>query len=579
VALSPVDAAIIFAYLALVFVIGVYMERRAKTDMDSYFLGGRSMPWWLLGLSGSSTYFDIAGTMWMVSVFYDLGMRGMWQHAFWCFPFAGFVLAYKAKWAYRSGVLTGMEWLVFRYGTGRAGQAARFVTVITQLTILVLMLGYAGTGVGKFVSEFVPWDRSVVIAFLFGFTGFYVLLGGFFSVVYSDFIQTILLSFAAVYIAVVAFVQIDPEVFRGAVGEDWFSLRPVMQLPKPSPEYPDLFGLLVALWVSKGLITLLNAGGGTMEFQRFRAARSESEASKIGLAWGLAMSVRWGMVMGFTAFGLSMLPQQGIPVDSESVLPMMLNQVLPWGIKGLVIAGLLAAFMSTFDSTLNVAASFIVNDLVKPVWKSASSRALVNTGYVATMGIVVLGIIISMYTESIANIWNPINFALGAALLAPGLLSAYWWRLGGWAVVMSGACTLPVAFYIKAFTDWRELQYFPLLAGVSLVSTLLGAYVFPPAPDETLKEFYRKVRPFGIWGPVRKLLSDGGEDPHPPAGDRYDILVAIVATAFFVVLYILVMDVVLHNWGRAGILTLCSIAASVFLYVVWWRRLPAANSR
>jgi Na+/proline symporter len=579
VALSLVDAAIIFAYLALVFVIGVYMERRAKTDMDSYFLGGRSMPWWLLGMSGSSTYFDIAGTMWMVSVFYDLGMRGMWQHAFWCFPFAGFVLAYKAKWAYRSGVLTGMEWLVFRYGTGRAGQAARFITVITQLTILVLMLGYAGTGVGKFVTEFVPWDRSVVIALLFGFTGFYVILGGFFSVVYSDFIQTILLSFAAVYIAVVAFVQIDPEVFRGAVGENWFSLRPVMRLPQPSPEYPDLFGLLVVLWVSKGLITLLNAGGGTMEFQRYRAARSEAEASKIGLVWGLAMSVRWGMVMGFTAFGLSMLPHQGIPVDSESVLPMMLNQVLPVGIKGLVIAGLLAAFMSTFDSTLNVAASFIVNDLVKPVWKTASARALVNTGYIATMGIVVLGIIISMYTESIANIWNPINFALGAALLAPGLLSAYWWRLGGWAVVMSGACTLPVAFYIKVFTDWRELQYFPLLAGVSLVSTLLGAYVFPSAPDETLKEFYRKVRPFGIWGPVRKLLSDGGEDPLIPAGDRYDIPVAIVATAFFVVLYVLVMDVVLHNWGRAGILALCSIAASVFLYFVWWRRLPVANSR
>jgi hypothetical protein len=266
-------------------------------------------------------------------------------------------------------------------------------------------------------------------------------------------------------------------------------------------------------------------------------------------------------------------------VDSESVLPMMLNQVLPWGIKGLVIAGLLAAFMSTFDSTLNVAASFIVNDLIKPVWKTASPRALVNMGYVATMGIVVLGIIISMYTESIANIWNPINFALGAALLAPGLLSAYWWRLGGWAVVMSGACTLPVAFYIKMFTDWRELQYFPLLAGVSLVSTLLGAYVFPPAPDETLKEFYRKVRPFGIWGPVRKLLSDGGEDPRIPASDRYDILVAIVATAFFVVLYVLVMDVVLHNWGRAGILAVCAIAASVFLYVVWWCRLSLAHSR
>ena len=571
--LSPIDATIIIAYLVLIFGVGVYMERRAKTDMESYFLGGRSMPWWLLGLSGSSTFFDIAGTMWMVSVFYVLGMRGMWQHAFWTFPFAGFVLAYKAKWAYRSGVLTGMEWLVFRYGTGRAGQAARLVSVIIQLIMLVLMLGYAGTGVGKFVAEFVPWDRSVVIPVLFGFTGIYVVLGGFFSVVYSDFIQTVLLSFAALYIGIVAFLGIDPVAFHETVGADWFSLRPVMHLPAPSEEYPDIFGLLIVLWVSKGLIGLLSAGAGGVDFQRYRAARNETDACKIGLAWGLAMSVRWGMVMGFTAFGLSILAAQGHAVDSESVLPMMINRVLPVGVKGIVIAGLLAAFMSTFDSTLNVAASFIVNDLVKPVWKSASPRTLVRTGYVATLGVLGVGITISLYTDSIAKIWNPINFALGAALIGPGLLGAYWWRMGGWAVVMSGACTLPVAFYIKAFTDWRELQYFPVLLGVSFASTLIGAFYFSPPPDEALKDFYRKVRPFGLWGPVRKMLAEGGEDPRRPDSDRYDIPVAIVGTGFFVVLYVLVMDIVLHNWARAGVLAACTAVGGAFLYLVWWRRL------
>jgi len=571
--LSPIDAAIVIAYLVLILGVGVYMERRAKKDMESYFLGGRSMPWWLLGMSGSSTFFDITGTMWMVSVFYVLGMRGMWQHAFWCFPFAGFVLAYKAKWAYRSGVLTGMEWLVFRYGTGRAGQAARLVNVIVQLIFLVLMLGYAGTGVGKFLAEFLPWDRSVVIPILFGFTGLYVILGGFFSVVYSDFIQTILLSFAAIYIGIVAFINIDPVAFREAVGADWFSLQPVMRLPAPSEEYPDLFGLLVVLWVSKGLIGLVSAGGGNVDFQRFRAARNEADASKIGLGWGLAISVRWGMVMGFTAFGLSILAGQGAAVDSESVLPMMINRVLPVGVKGIVIAGLLAAFMSTFDSTLNVAASFIVNDLVKPVWKTASPRTLVRTGYAATAGVLVLGIAISMYTESIAAIWNPINFALGAALIGPGLLGAYWWRLGGWAVVMSGACTLPAALCVKLFTDWRELQYFPVLLGVSLASTLIGAFVFSPPPDEALKNFYRKVRPFGLWGPVRKMLEQDGEDSRRPASDRYDIPIAIVGTAFFVVLYLLIMDVVLHNWWRAGVFAACTAVGGVFLYLVWWRRL------
>ncbi len=575
--LHPLDAGIVIAYLVLIFGIGAYVERRAGKNIESYFLGGRSMPWWLLGMSGSSTYFDITGTMWMVSVFYVLGMRGMWEHWFWCFPFAGFVLAYKAKWAYRSGVLTGMEWLVFRYGTGRAGQAARLMTVLISLTGMVLMLGYAGTGVGKFLEEFLPVERSVAIPLLFAFTGLYVVLGGFFSVVYSDFFQTILLSFAAIYIAVVAFVQIDPATFRQTVGDDWFNLTPVWRLPEPPPEYAEkyaeAFGALVILWVSKGLIGLLHAGGGGADFQRFRAARDEAEASKIGLGWGLVISVRWGLVMGFTAFGLSILAGEGGALDSERVLPMVLNRVLPVGVKGLVMAGLIAAFMSTFDSSLNVAASFIVNDLIKPVWKGATQRGLMVLSYAATLGLVVAGILISLATDTIASIWNPINFALGAALIAPGLLAPYWWRISGSALCVSGACTIPVAFYVYFFTDWGKLQYFPFLSGVSLASCLIAAYALPPTPAEALMDFYRKVRPFGLWGPVRRMLADAGEDPRRPERDRLDLPVAVVGTALFIAMYVMVMDVVLHNWPRAGCLAALVACGAAILYLLWWRRL------
>ena len=571
--LHPIDAGIVIAYFLLIFGVGAYMERRAGKNIESYFLAGRTMPWWLLGMSGSSTYFDITGTMWMVSVFYMLGMRGMWEHCFWCFPFAGFVMAYKAKWAFRSGVLTGMEWWVFRFGTERAGQAARLINVIIILTSIVLMLGYAGTGVGKFVEEFLPIDRTIVIPVLFGFTGLYVVLGGFFSVVYSDFIQTVLLSFAAIYIAASAFINIDPETFRQTVGDDWFSLQPVMHLPDPPKEYPDIFGLLAIMWVTRGILSLIGAAGGGAEFQRFRAARTEADASKIGMAWGMVISVRWGLVMGFTAFGLSILANHTGAVDSESILPMVLNRVLPVGVKGIVLAGLFAAFMSTFDSALNVAASFIVNDLVKPVWKDASEKALMRISYISTLGVVILGILISLVTERIAAIWNPINFALGSALLVPALLAPYWWRIGGWAVCASGACTLPAAFYIKFFTDWRELQYFPVLAGVSLVSCLLASFFFPPAPDQALKDFYRKVRPFGFWRPVRRMLEADGEESSRHERDRLDIPVAIVATGYFTVLYLLVMDIVLHNWPRAALLATCTLVSGGFLYVYWWRRL------
>lgn len=570
--LNPIDAVIVIGYFTLVFGFSVFMTWRAGRNIESYFLAGRSLPWWLLGMSGSSTFFDITGTMWMVSVFYVLGMRGMWEHWFWTFPFAGFVLAYKAKWSYRSGVLTGMEWMVFRYGAGRAGQAARLVNVIINLLIIVFMLGYAGTGVGKFLEEFLPIDKSLSVPLLFGFTGLYVVLGGFFSVVYSDFLQTVLLSFAAVYIAGAAFMNIDPEVFRQTVGDDWYSLNPLLSFETAPEGYTDPFRLLVILWFTKGLLGLVNMGMG-VDFQRFRAARNEAEASKVGFAWGMVISIRWSLVMGFTAYGLAILANHSGAVDSESVLPMVLNQVLPVGIKGLVLAGLLAAFMSTFDSALNVAASFIVNDLVKPVWKSATERQLMLVSYAATLGVVMMGIIISLRTDRIAEIWNPINFALGTALLAPGIMASYWWRISGWAVCISCACTLPVALFVYMYTDLRELQYFPVLATVGFSTCLLASFLCPATPDEALKNFYRRVRPFGFWGPVRKMLSDAGEDPRRPERDKNDIPVAIVGTLFFISLYLSMMDLVLHNWQRLAWLVPAAVITGSFLYVVWWRPL------
>jgi len=551
------------------------MERRAGKNIDAYFLGGQSMPWWLLGMSGSSTYFDITGTMWMVSTFYLLGVRGMWEHWFWCFPFAGFLFAYKGKWNYRSGVMTNMEWLVFRFGRDRSGQAARLTTVVIYLIVMVLMLGYAGTGVGKFIEEFLPINKSLAIPILFAFTGLYVILGGFFSVVYSDFLQTIILSIASVYIAVTAFLKIDPEQFRQTVGADWFSIKPVWELANPPTGYADLFGLLVILWVTRGMISLFSLGATPpgAEKQRFAAAKSEADASKIGFMWGMVISVRWALVMAFTAFGLSILANSTGAIDSERVLPMVLNRVLPVGIKGIVIAGLVAAFMSTFDSTLNVTASYIVNDLVKPVWKKATPKQLMIVSYASTFVILILGIIISLRTDQIRDLWNPINFALLSSLIVPGLVAPYWWRIGGWSYCISGLITLLAAVWVYYFTEWNELRYFPVLLGTSALSCIITSFLFRPANEDALKDYYRKIRPFGFWGPVRKLLKNAGEDIKRFERDRYDIPVAFIATCFFIALYLLMIDTVLHNWGRAIWLLLFTIVSGIALYHLKWKRL------
>jgi solute:Na+ symporter, SSS family len=571
--LSFIDLSIIVAYFVLIFGIGIFMERRAGKDLETYFLGGRTMPWWLLGMSGSSTHFDITGTMWIVSMFYLLGMRAWWVMAFTCFPGFGFILAYKAKWAYRSGVLTGVEWLIFRYGRGRAGEAARLSIVIYFLTSTVFHLGYAGIGVSKFLGEFFPFPKAVIVPFIFTFVGLYVMLGGFFSVVYSDFFQTLLLSFAAIFISIVAFIKIDPQILSQTVGADWFSIMPVWELTNPPEGFTDTFGLLIIMWVTRGTLLLFSAGPGGADFQRFRAARSEADSSKVGLAWGMVISIRWSLAIGLVVFGLSILAGDAGAIDSERVLPLVLSRILPIGLKGLVLAGFIAAFMSSFDTTINCSASFVVNDLVKPYWKNATDKGLIYVSYAATLGLVILGILVSFITDNIHDIWIPLQFALGSMLLAPLMLAPYWWRIGGWAHVVSGLCTFPVAIWISLTTDMSELQYFPILAGVSLVSCLIASYLFPAAPTETLKDYYRKVRPFGWWGPVRQMLAKDGENPARPNRDRLDLHSAFVGMVFFAAFYIFMVDIVVHNWGRALWLLLICILSGVVLYFIWWRRL------
>src|SRR5215216_2469017 len=148
--LSTVDQIIVVLYLAAIMGIGIAMKRRAARGISSYFLGGRQLPWWALAMSGSSSYFDITGTMWIVSTFIVLGLKGMWVHWLWGFPITAFYLAYMGRWIRRSNVLTGAEWMYTRFGADRAGDLARLsYTVFAVLTIIAL-LGYSAIGMGKF---------------------------------------------------------------------------------------------------------------------------------------------------------------------------------------------------------------------------------------------------------------------------------------------------------------------------------------------------------------------------------------------------------------------------------------------
>ena len=211
--LSLTDQLIVVAYLAAIMGIGLAMKRRAAKGMSSYFLGGRRLPWWALAMSGSSSYFDITGTMWIVSTFIVLGLKGMWVHWLWGFPITAFYLAFMGKWIRRSGVLTGAEWMYTRFGRARAGDTARLSYTLFAILTITALLGYGAVGMGKFGAIFLPFSPFICAVLILGVTGLYVVAGGFHGIVRVEIVQTIILSAGAIAFAIIGYRHFDSAVF------------------------------------------------------------------------------------------------------------------------------------------------------------------------------------------------------------------------------------------------------------------------------------------------------------------------------------------------------------------------------
>src|SRR5690242_21112747 len=257
--LSGIDQIIVVLYLAAIMSIGFAMKRRAAKGMSSYFLGGRQLPWWALAMSGSSSYFDITGTMWIVSTFIALGLKGMWVHWLWGFPITAFYLAYMGKWIRRSDAMTGAEWMKTRFGPGKAGDLARFSYTLFAILTITALLGYGAIGMGKFGAIFLPFSPTVCAILILGVTGIYVVAGGFHGIVRVEIAQTIVLSTGAIVFAIIGYLHYDAVRFAALVPHSWGEIIPSVRpadlqgVVSGGTDY-SFFGALVAVWVLKGFL-------------------------------------------------------------------------------------------------------------------------------------------------------------------------------------------------------------------------------------------------------------------------------------------------------------------------------------
>lgn len=590
--LSVLDQVIVVIYLAAIMSIGFAMKRKAAKGMSSYFLGGRQLPWWALAMSGSSSYFDITGTMWIVSTFIALGLKGMWVHWLWGFPITAFYLAYMGKWIRRSNAMTGAEWMKTRFGSSKAGDLARLSYTLFAILTISALLGYSAIGMGKFGAIFLPFSPTVCAVLILGVTGLYVILGGFHGIVRVEIVQTIVLSAGAIVFAIIGYLHFDAVNFAAKIPNGWQDIMPSIRpasfqgLVSGGTDY-SFFGALVAVWVAKGLLLCLSGPEQLYDFQRFLAAKDERDASKLGALWGVIHTVRWSFamaiaVMAIMGIGNAALDAQ-LKADPETALPLIIGSMLPVGLVGFMLAALLSGFLATFSSTVNGGAAYLVKDVYQRyINPNATDKTLIRASYISSALLIVTGLIISVFGTSINTAFLWIFGTLAAGILPPNVLRWYWWRLNGqgYAAGVFGGMILSLG---QVFLDTTVLSEplplyigFPVIAILSTTVTIAVSLMTQPTDIETLKNFYRQVQPAGAWQPARQAVLNDTPGFKKQSPFKLDLLNTSVALVGITALYVSMLYLILHRLQIGFSLLATTLVCTVILYFTWYKTLPPA---
>jgi SSS family solute:Na+ symporter len=606
------DILIIVAYLITMVMIGWLLRKKARLNKENYLLGGKSLPWYMLGLSDASDMFDISGTMWMVSLCFVYGMKSIWIPWLWPVFNQVFMMMYLSRWMRRSNATTGAEWLTSRFGaSGRGVRSSHNIVVAFALLSCLGFMAYGFVGLGKFVEVFIPWDIvSPYIPFhvspeyvphFYGiiftlFAMFYSILGGMHSIVLGDVIKYGLMTIGCISIAIIAMVRLRgqhlhvPEgwlnpFFGERLDLDWRNIVNDAD-KKIQGDGFSLFSVFFMMMLFKGIFASLAGPAPNYDMQKVLSTRSPEEASKMsGFVSIILLPIRYSMIIGLTVLALLYYPrisgslQTGHGTDFERILPATINHFLPVGLMGIVLTGLLGAFMGTFSGTLNAAQAYMVNDIyLKYINPTASTRRTISMNYLAGLLVVITGVILGLFVKDVNTVLQWIVSGLYGGYVAANMLKWHWWRFNAsgffWGM-MAGIIPAIALAVLKSF-GWLkglDLYYWPILFLLSLAGSVLGSYATPPTESAVLMSFYKTVRPWGFWKPIHQKVIK--EDP-AFIGNRnfrlnaFNIFLGIIGQ---LCLTILPMYIVLWLKGPLLITLVLLLIICLILKRTWWDKL------
>ena len=497
--LAPVDLAVLAIYLGVIFVLGVRLSRRAGASHSEFFLAGRNLPWWLAGVSLLATSFSIDTPLGIAGLIDANGLAGVWFA--WSFAIGGGgMLGYalfSELWR-RSRVMTDAELVELRYGGRPAAGLRAFKAIYFGVFLNALTLAWVLKAITTLGEELFGQPPLVFLALVLTLTLAYSIAAGLWGVVASDVLQYGLVLAAFVVLAARAMSRVGgPHGLMAAFAERYGPAEAEARLdfiPSPGDAvFATFLAYVFVLWWAHK-----NASAAGAVVQRLAACRDEREARKSTLLFSVgAFALHYWPMIVLSLCALALYPS----LPAEQGFVRLLADGIPVGLLGLLLAALLAAFMSTVDSHLNLSASYLVRDLIgRFLLPRAAERTLVVWGRIGTALVLLLAAGISLTLESVASAWTLLaQITSGYGLVT--ILRWFWWRINAWseisALASSALATLGLQWWSSGLGFGQELGVVVALSTpVWIAVTLLTR----PTPDPVLHRFLEDVEPWGWWG-------------------------------------------------------------------------------
>ena len=644
--LNTIDYTVIIIYFGILVGMGVYLQKRASASLEDYFIGGRSLPWWALGVSGMASWLDVTGTMIITSFLFLLGPRGLFiEFRGGAVLVAAVIMLWAGKWHRRSGCLTGAQWMAFRFGEGLGGQFARIVSAIAAIVSTIGMLAYLIKGAGLFLAMFLPYSPQSCAFVLILIASIYTMSSGFYGVVFTDLFQSGIVILSVVFLVILATGKVENQESLSQLATEvtgnshWItsSAHWTTEMPRGYECYRHLM-MFATFYLLRNVFGGMGGGGEAKYF----GARNDRECGTQTFLTIFCIMFRWPMMLAYAILGLflvkDLFPDQTViseaamlirqyvevskndwpavinsiinnssqypeellhglqsilgadwtskinlvayegTVDPERVLPSVVMMTVPMGFRGVILVSLLAACMSTFDTTVNGATAFFTKDIYQRyIRPKASNKELIRLSWIFIVVLVATGFMFAYSVESINDIWGWIIMGLGTGLMVPGILRLYWWRFnaGGfaWGTIFGMSTAVAQRLIIPSLDE--RLQFTVMLVA-GLAGSIIGTYLSKPTDRKIVENFYKVTRPFGFWGKYTGVFTQE-QQLTIRKEHRNDIISLPFALGWQITLFLLPMQLMIKAYNAFLITFLVFSVSLVGLYWFWYRNLPATN--